>query len=108
MPGGTLDAAVVNAQQRYLAELARWLERHKRYPRQARSRGIEGTTSVRFTLDRHGQLLAHQMVESSGFGVLDRAAESLLARASPFPEPPLEITDTFPLTLVVPIAYRLR
>ncbi|MEC9341989.1 MAG: TonB family protein [Pseudomonadota bacterium] len=108
MPGGTLDAAVVNAQQRYLAELARWLERHKRYPRQARSRGIEGTTSVRFTLNRDGQLLAHQMVESSGFGVLDRAAESLLARASPFPEPPPEITDTFPLTLVVPVAYRLR
>lgn len=108
MPGGTLDAAVVDAQQRYLAELARWLERHKRYPRQARSRGIEGTTSVRFTLSRDGRLLSHQMVESSGFGVLDRAAESLLTRASPFPEPPPEITDAFPLTLVVPVAYRLR
>ena len=108
IPGGELDAAVVDAQQRYLAELARWLERHKRYPRQARSRGIEGTVNIRFTVNRDGELRTQQMIESSGSVVLDRAAASLLIRASPFPKPPPEIAGNLPLTLVVPVAYRLR
>lgn len=91
----------------YLATLAAWLERHKQYPQQARARGEEGTVLLRFTIDRHGKLLAWRIDRGSGSAALDREVGTMLQRAEPLPPIPDEMAQA-QLELAVPIRFRLR
>ncbi|RKT47151.1 energy transducer TonB [Thiocapsa rosea] len=95
------------SKDRYYAELAAWLERHKRYPSQARKLRQEGIVRVRFVIDRSGKVISHQIETSSGHTALDHAASELLRRASPMPAIPASMGQSR-LEIVVPIAYRLR
>jgi periplasmic protein TonB len=94
------------SKDRYYAELAAWLERHKRYPARARQLRQEGVVRVRFVIDRSGKLVSHRIENSSGHNALDEAASDLLRRASPMPAIPSNLGPR--LEIVVPIAYRLR
>ncbi|BBK41427.1 hypothetical protein STVA_14470 [Allostella vacuolata] len=93
--------------QSYLAALRAQLERHKTYPAVAQRRRMEGTTTVRFTIARSGQILSHRIVNSSGHSALDREVEELLQRASPLPALPADV-DGEQLEIVVPISFYLR
>ncbi len=95
------------SKDRYYAELAAWLERHKRYPPQARKMRQEGIVRVRFVIDRNGKVISHRIESSSGHTALDLAASELLRRASPMPAIPASMGQSR-LEIVVPIAYRLR
>jgi protein TonB len=95
------------SKDRYYAQLAAWLERHKRYPSQARKLRQEGIVRVRFVIDRNGKVISHRIEASSGHTALDRAASELLRRASPMPAIPASMGRSR-LEIVVPIAYRLR
>jgi periplasmic protein TonB len=95
------------SKDRYYAELAAWLERHKRYPPQARKMRQEGIVRVRFVIDRSGKVISHRIETSSGHTALDHAASDLLRRASPMPAIPASMGRSR-LEIVVPIAYRLR
>jgi protein TonB len=119
-PGGTTSAAGPGgggqtsgsaqggkSADRYYAELAAWLERHKRYPQRARQLRQEGVARVRFVIDRSGKVISHRIEKSSGHSALDEAASELLRRASPMPAIPPSIGQVR-LEIVVPIAYRLR
>ena len=118
-PGGTTSAAGQGggqtsgngqggkSQDGYYAELAAWLERHKRYPQRARQLRQEGVARVRFVIDRSGKVISHRIEKSSGHSALDEAASELLRRASPMPAIPPSIGQSR-LEIVVPIAYRLR
>ncbi len=94
------------SKNRYYAELAAWLERHKRYPARARQLRQEGVVRVRFVIDRSGKLVSHRIENSSGHDALDQAAADLVRRASPMPAIPSSLGSR--LEIVVPIAYRLR
>jgi protein TonB len=59
------------------------LQRVKRYPLAAH--GVSGTVTVRFVLNRAGDVIESAVMKSSGNGVLDREALETLHRASPFP-----------------------
>jgi protein TonB len=83
------------------------LERHKRYPRQARIRHQEGAATVRFTIDRDGRVGGVVLLASSGHPALDEETLALLQRASPLPPPPSEAGRP-PLALTVPVQYNLR
>ena len=76
------------------------LNRHKRYP----GGGARGTSSVAFTIDRSGRVIAARLIRSSGNGVLDQEAISLARRASPVPAPPVNITGRS-IVLSVPIRF---
>jgi len=78
------------------------LERHKRYPPQAR--GEQGVATLAFTIDRQGHLLSGRIVHSAGSAILDAAAVAMLSRAAPFPAPPPGIADEL-LSITVPIRY---
>jgi periplasmic protein TonB len=67
----------------YNALILGHLQRFKRYPRSAQ--GAVGTVTVRFVLDRAGQVIKTEVTKSSGNSVLDAEAVSILHRASPFP-----------------------
>ena len=83
------------------------LERYKRYPPEARSRGEYGVAQLSFSVDRNGAVHHAQIVRSSGSNVLDRETVALAERASPMPPPPSEITGV-QIPIVVPIRYNAR
>lgn len=72
------------------------------YPTAARRMGWEGKVVVSFVISEDGYVSDIEIVESSGFGVLDRNAVETVKKASPFPKPPVRAE------LVMPIVYDLR
>lgn len=91
----------------YMAQLAAWLNRHKRYPGSARSRGQEGTAMLRFTMGRDGRVLSHRIERSSGYALLDEAVVEMVERAQPLPRLPDEMAQAR-LEIVVPVRFALR
>ncbi len=67
------------------AALAAAIERTKSYPRIARERGIEGLVRLRFMLAPSGSVEKIEIVQSSGYEVLDKASIGAVYRAAPLP-----------------------
>jgi protein TonB len=88
------------------ALLAR-LERFKRYPPEAQSRGESGTAQLAFSIDRSGGVHGAHIIRSSGSSLLDRETLALPLRASPMPPPPPEVIGA-QIPIVVPIRYNAR
>lgn len=88
------------------ARLLDHMKRHRRYPRQAERRGLQGITYVRFTVDRDGQVTGVGMAASSGNESLDAEAMATVSRASPMPAPPADL-PLLPLEVVLPIDFSL-
>jgi protein TonB len=83
------------------------LERYKRYPPEAQSRGEHGIAQLAFSIDRSGGVHHPHIVQSSGSNALDREAVALAERAAPMPAPPSDIPGT-QIPIVVPIRYNPR
>jgi protein TonB len=83
------------------------LERNKRYPPSAQSRGEHGAAEVFFSLDRQGRVVESHIMRSSGASSLDEEALALLQRAQPFPAPPSEMPGAH-VDLTVPIRFNLK
>lgn len=89
----------------WMSQLSAQLERHKRYPSEAR--GDIGVVQLAFSVDRGGGVHNARVVRSSGSGALDQAALSLVARAAPLPPPPPERPGA-QIAISVPIRYNTR
>lgn len=97
-----------------LAEITDWqkavvlrIAKAKSYPQAARRKGIEGEVRVRFTLDRYGAILAHEVETSSGSSLLDTAALRVFDELGKLPTPPRHLSgESF--TLVIPLNYRIK
>jgi protein TonB len=86
--------------------LWRRIESLKRYPSVARARRWEGKVVVEAIIRHDGEILDCHIAESSGHGVLDQDALSVLRRASPLPlKHPLGRPQ---ITILLPITYRLH
>lgn len=105
MPGAS--ARDSNALPNWTSQLVARLERHKRYPSEAQSRGEHGVVRLAFSVDRSGGVHHARIVRSSGSSVLDRETLSLVERAAPLPPPPAEIGGS-QVAVVVPIRYNIR
>ncbi len=82
------------------------IEQLKRYPRQARVRRWEGKVVLEAVIRHDGTILECLVAESSGHGLLDQDAISVLRKASPLAlKHPLGKEQ---ITILVPIAYRLE
>ena len=97
-------AAKLTWQNRLLSHLARY----KRYPEDARRRGLQGINSLRLVINRQGQLTAFALASPSGSASLDRATLQLIRRAQPLPAPPPELFDDEQLEVIAPISYSLQ
>lgn len=80
------------------------LERNKRYPPSARSKGDQGTAVLVFTINRQGKVTSAHIARSSGSSALDEQTLALVHGVS-FPPPPAEMIDR---SLVVPVKYNLE
>ncbi|MGC3974884.1 MAG: TonB family protein [Nitrospira sp.] len=100
------ETAPGQADMGWLAE-SLWarIEELKRYPRQARARRWEGKVVLEAVIRHDGTILQCLIAESSGHGLLDQDAISVLRKASPLAlKHPLGKEQ---ITILVPIAYRL-
>ena len=87
--------------------MAARLERFKRYPAEAQSRGEQGVAQLTFSVDRSDAVHHARIIRSSGSNSLDAATLALVDRAAPLPPPPPEVSGA-QITIVVPIRYSMR
>ncbi|SMC28995.1 protein TonB, partial [Desulfacinum hydrothermale DSM 13146] len=92
-PSGTAQARTEDALQRFLAQVRRRIARHKHYPLAARRRHMEGRVTVRFAIYPDGSARGLNVVQSSGFSPLDRAALEAVRKAAPFPAVPSQVRE---------------
>jgi len=71
------------------------------YPRLARKRGWQGKVVVKFVVCEDGHVVDVEIIESSGFSVLDDNAIKSVRNAAPFPRPPVRTE------LIIPIRFGL-
>jgi len=105
MPGA--NSHNPNAVPNWKSQLVAQLERNKRYPSEAQSRGEQGTAQLAFSVDRSGGVHNARIVRSSGSSVLDQATLAMVARAAPLPRPPPEVAGS-QIPISVPIRYNVR
>jgi periplasmic protein TonB len=96
-----------NALPNWKSQMVARLERYKRYPAEAETRGEHGTAQLAFSVDRSGGVHNARILRSSGSSALDAATLALAARAAPLPPPPPEVAGT-QIPVVVPIRYNIR
>lgn len=102
--GKKQDGGDVTALNLYRGKLFSHLTVKKVNPRSRQS----GTAKVRFSFDpATGQLISHEIVESSGSPILDKAALASVERAAPFPPVPVNLAEgAFEVT--VPFKFSVR
>ncbi|MCG6206887.1 energy transducer TonB [Rhodopseudomonas sp. HC1] len=86
-------------------ELVAYLDKHKRYPKEANQKNVK--IVVGFELDRLGHVLSTRIVEGSGDAAFDQAALDMVKRADPVPAPPPLIADEG-LTFSLPVIFRTK
>jgi protein TonB len=78
------------------------IQKHLRYPATAVRMGWQGSVTLRFILQKDGNVKGISVTQSSGFALLDKNAKKAVEKAAPFSPPP------FLLEIVLPVDYRLR
>ncbi len=90
----------------YIGQLRLTLEKAKRYPKEARAAGQEGTVLLRFAIDRTGALLHWRIETGCGVPALDQEVAAMVQRAAPFPPFPASLERTR-MELIVPVEFSL-
>jgi len=90
----------------YAGMIKERLLRHWRYPVEAKENLIEGKLTALFTIDREGHMTRVEILNSSGFEILDKEATRAIGAAAPFPSFPQQITVRR-LNVKVSFDYRL-
>ncbi|MCR1811671.1 TonB family protein [Sulfurospirillum sp. hDNRA2] len=94
-----------DALSRYLAKVRKAIQANLQYPMMAKKMGIEGETTVQFSIQADGTVDKRtlKVLHSSGKKVLDANALNAVIDASPFEKPPQE-----ELFISVPVVFKLR
>ena len=82
------------------------IDSNKSYPLVARQRRQEGTSIVKFTVLRSGNI-KDLSIKSSGYRRLDREAKRMIEASAPFPSIPKSINKNS-ITLTIPINFSLE
>ncbi len=96
-----------NALPNWQGDLLRHLAKYKKYPEDARRRGLQGINRLRFVVDAEGKVLSYELAGGSGSAALDRATLDMIRRAQPLPPPPKELLNNGSLEVVAPFVYSL-
>ena len=103
MPGATgREKAEKKRESEALAVLLQAVERHKRYPRQGRRSGAEGTCTLMVQIGADGRVVSCSLAEASGRTVLDAAARRLGEKLVG-----LDVGSSGSLRVLIPVHYRL-
>lgn len=91
---------------RYIDRLAAAIERERDYPVAARRRGEQGRVTLAIVIATNGRLISADVVGSSGFDVLDKAALGMVRRATLPPLAPGLGAESASFT--IPIVFAVR
>lgn len=91
----------------YIKALTDWLHQHKKYPRKAARRGIEGTVLVTFVMNARNQVTHYQIDKSSGSTLLDKATLAIFTKPKNLPMLPQQARGS-QYTFTIPISYKLH
>jgi len=91
----------------YRSALLRLIERHKYYPLRARRKGIDGISTVTFTVSRNGNISRIALARSSGTTILDQAAIQTIQRIGQAPPFPADI-DRKKWKFEIPLTYNIQ
>lgn len=101
------DPRARRAEVDYFSLISAHLNRRKTYPTDAKKARQEGVVTVRFTVDRNGNVSNVSVRRSSGHDILDAATLQLMQRVAPLPRMPAAMQrDT--VTVSLPIDYSLK
>jgi len=92
--------------QSYYGVIRNILDSNKKYPILSLQRRQEGTPVVEFTILKNGNV-TNLTVSSSGFRLLDREAQKIVLKSSPFPPIPDSILKKS-IDLRIPINFNLQ
>lgn len=96
-----------NALPTWQSDLLRHLAKYKRYPEDARRRGLTGINRLRFVVDAEGKVVSYTLAGGSGSASLDRATLEMIRRAGQVPPPPKELLNNGTIEVVAPFVYSL-
>ncbi len=106
-PAPGSDPRAKRAEVDYFSLISAHLNRRKTYPTDAKKARQEGVVTVRFSVDRNGNVSNVSIRKSSGHDILDAATLQLLQRVAPLPRMPAAMQrDT--VTVSLPIDYSLK
>jgi periplasmic protein TonB len=79
----------------YAAYMRGWVDRIERignqnYPDAARSQGLHGDVELTVGIDRDGSIHSVDVIKTSGFAILDQAAQTIVQLSAPFPALPAD------------------
>ena len=106
--GGTNPKAQGKASlSSYQSKLVAHLRRYRTYPAGARSKRLQGTAVVSFTINSSGRVVGVSLAKGTGHAILDREAAAMVRRASPFPAIPPNMGKS-QVTVRAPIRFDMR
>lgn len=89
--GPALTAQTLLARQFYVSDAIKKIRGKTKYPQRALDRGQAGNVRVAIVIDRQGNVLNTNLLESSKFDMLNKEALDAIKRSAPFPALPVEI-----------------
>ncbi|MDR0407916.1 MAG: energy transducer TonB [Campylobacteraceae bacterium] len=96
------SAASIIEDESYKLLIVAAIEKYKGYPSKAKRMNMEGLVTVKLKIDINGNLISAEVVDGSGYGVLDfHTIKSVEKASKEFPKLPHDMTFT------VPISYKL-
>ncbi len=90
----------------YFSSIKQSIQLIWRYPSSAVRRGIEGETTLEFTIAKDGSILSVNILSSSGYPVLDNEAVNTIKLCSPF-NPIPDSLDKEKITITGTFVYKL-
>jgi TonB family protein len=98
-PGSQSDLTVQgDVGTNWMAELEKWVNERTYYPEFAGEQGQQGTSVIRFRVDRAGHVLSLEMLSPTGYALLDQAWLGIFRGADLPPFPPDAKSDTATIT----------
>lgn len=105
--GPALTAQSLLARQFYVSDAIKIIRGKTKYPQRALDRGQAGSVRVALVIDRQGNVLGTNLLETSKFDLLNKEALEAIKRVDPFPALPADIAGarfefTIPMRWTLP------
>ncbi len=92
--------------RKYLARLAKTVRTNLAYPEEVRKHGIEGVSTIAFTVTKSGDIKGDSLrvKKSSGYAALDSSALRSARVSAPFEKPPKELNVSIAVSFTIEMA----
>ena len=103
---GQIGRLAKTSEEVYIAELKYDLERRKKYPVMAKKMGHTGRVTIKFEINRRGEIIHSEILEPATHASLNESVQKLLSETKTFKPFPEEIQRTT-WKFVLPVEFKL-